>query len=109
MLKKPDQKRTPLEVNVGEGDLDPSEVRRIRERLLVNGSEFDQVDLKIRRIWLIGTVCGLFFVAWIDGRFGVVAPNAVPVETGPPAAQLAEDGSQVSDENDGEILTAEGE
>jgi hypothetical protein len=78
-----------LEVELAQGPLDESELNRIRERILIRGSDFDVMedrqqtcDSKVRRIWLTLTTVSVIAVAWMDGRFGFSAPNAVPVTPG---------------------------
>ncbi len=96
--------KRPVEVEVAEGPLDQSETKALRQLVLdPQNSELKAQELRIRaiesktnRIWYILTVVGFLAWAWIDGRFGLKAPNAVPITgNGTVAAEVDTDGIQV--------------
>jgi len=96
-----------VEVQVASGPLDESEVDRLREIALVRDSDVYRLEQRIRamesktnRIWYILTVIGFLAWAWIDGRFGLTTPNAVPVHGATVASEAVE--------LNGEVLTTEG-
>ena len=73
-------------VEPASGPFDESELERVRERVLVRDSDFERtearvqaVESKLNRIWYIMTVLGFLAWAWVDGRFGVSAPNAAQI------------------------------